>query len=137
MIDIKQFITEKLKVTSSANVSKIDFGMFAEALYIYCLNTGEQFDLKNLDYYKDLPIDEFPYFDNPYSTLNANGYIKKLAGGIYQEEYRIHLFYVETHDKNKKAVSVTTLSKGQFEVLTDAIEPEILHEIYDYLIDNA
>lgn len=135
MIDLRQFITEKLKVSSSANVSKIDFGTFAEALYIYCLNTGEQFKLKNLDYYKDLPDDEFPYFENPYSTLNAKGYIRAIAGGIYQEEYRIHLFYRETPDK--KGHSVTTLSYGQFEVLTDAIEPEILQEIYDYLIDNA
>ena len=135
MIDIQQFITEKLKESSSVNVPKMDFGMFAEALYIYCLNTGEQFDLERLDYYKGLPNNEFPYFDNPYSTLNAQGYIKKLAGGIYQEEYRIHLFYVES--PNAKSISVTTLSKGQFEVLTDAIEPEILHEIYDYLIDNA
>lgn len=135
MIDIKQFITEKLKVSSSVNVPKMDFGMFAEALYIYCLNRGEQFDLKKLNYYKDLPLDEFPYFENPYSTLKSKGYIKKLAGGIYQEEYRIHLFYVES--PNAKGISITTLSKGQFEVLTDAIEPEILHEIYDYLIDNA
>ena len=135
MIDIKQFITEKLKVSSSVNVSKLDFGTFAEALYIYCLNTGEQFDLKHLDYYKDLPVDEFPYFENLHSTLKAKGYIKKIAGGIYQEEYRIHLFYVET--PKIKSLSVTTLSKGQFEVLTDAIEPEILQEIYDYLIDNA
>lgn len=135
MIDIRQFITEKLKVSSSANVSKLDFGMLAEALYIYCRNTGEQFDLKNLDYYKDLPVDEFPYFENPYSTLNAKGYIKKLAGGIYQEKYIIHLFYVET--PKIKSLSVTTLSKDHFEVLTDAIEPEILQEIYDYLIDNA
>lgn len=135
MIDIRHFITEKLKVTSSANVSKIDFGMFAEALYIYCLNTGEQFNLKNLDYYKDLPDDEFPYFQNSFSTLGAKGYIRTIAGGIYQEEYRIHLFYRET--PYKKGHSVTTLSKGEFEVLTDAIEPTILHEIYDYLIDNA
>lgn len=135
MIDIKQFITEKLKVSSSANVSKIDFGSFAEALYIYCLNKGEHFNLEYLDYYKDLPVDKLPYFENPHSTLHAKGYIKKLAGGIYQEEYRIHLFYVETPDK--KGLSITTLSYGQFGVLTDAIEPEILHKIYDYLIDNA
>lgn len=135
MIDIKQFITEKLKVTSSANVSKIDFGMFAEALYIYCLNTGEQFDLKHLDYYNDLPDDEFPYFENPYSILNAKGYIRRLSAGVFQSEYRIHLFYRER--PNKGGLSVTTLSYGQFEVLTDAIEPEILQEIYDYLIDNA
>lgn len=135
MKSISQHILEKLKVSSSTNVSKIDFDMFAEALYKYCLNTGEQFDLKHLDFYKDLPIDEFPYFENPYSTLNAKGYIKRIAGGIYQEEYKIHLFYTETHDT--KLISVTTLNKTEFSVLTDAIEPAILQEIYDYIIDNA
>lgn len=135
MIDIRQFITEKLKVSSSANVSKIDFGMFVEALYVYSYNKETQFDLEYLDYYKDLPIDEFPYFENPYSTLKAKGYIKKMSAGTFQSEYRIHLFYVET--PNSTVLSVTTLSKDHFDVLTDAIEPEILHEIYDYLIDNA
>lgn len=134
MIDIKQFITEKLKVSSSANVSKIDFGMFAEALYVYSQN-NQQFNLEYLDYYKDLPNNEFPYFDNPHSILDARGYIKKLSAGVYQSEYRIHLFYVES--PNAKSLSVTTLSYLQFDVLTDAIEPEILQEIYDYLIDNA
>lgn len=135
MIDIRQFITEKLKVSSSVNVSKIDFGTFAEALYNYCLKKGEQFILQYLDYYKDLPDDEFPYFENPYSTLNAKGYIRTLSAGMFQSEYRIHLFYRETPDK--RSHSVTTLSKDEFEVLTDAIEPAILQEIYEYLIDNA
>lgn len=135
MIDIKQFITEKLKVSSSVDVSKIDFDTFAEALYNYSLNKGEQFDLKHLDYYKDLPDDEFPYFDNPHSILDAKGYIRTLSAGVFQSEYRIHLFYRER--PNKGGLSVTTLSNLQFDVLTDAIEPIILKEIYDYLIDNA
>lgn len=135
MIDIRQFITEKLKVSSSVDVSKIDFGTFAEALYNYSRNKGEQFDLKHLDYYKDLPDDEFPYFENPYSILNAKGYIRTLSAGMFQSEYRIHLFYRER--PNKGGLSVTTLNKAHFEVLTDAIEPEILQKIYDYVIDNA
>ena len=50
MIDIKHFITEKLKVSSSANVSKIDFDTFAEALYEYSKGRGIKFDLEYLDY---------------------------------------------------------------------------------------
>ena len=57
MINIRQFITEKLKV-SSANVPKIDFNMFAEALYEYSKDRNRKFDLEYLDYYKDLPIEE-------------------------------------------------------------------------------
>ena len=66
MIDIRQFITEKLKVSSS-NVSEIDFDMFATALYKYCWNKEAHFKLEYLDYYKDLPVDAFPYFENTYS----------------------------------------------------------------------
>ena len=135
MINIRQFITEKLKVSSSANVPKIDFDTFAEALYEYSKNRNIRFHLEYLDYYKDLPIDEFPYFENQYSALNAKGYIKEISGGMYKGEYRIRIFYVEASNKN--VLSVTVLNKEQFSVLTDAIEPEILREIYDYLIDHA
>ena len=134
MINIRQFITEKLKV-SSAGVSNMDFNTFAEALYEYSKGRGIKFDLEYLDYYKDAPIEEFPYFESPYSVLNAKGYITGMSGGIYKGEYRIHIFYVEASDKNVR--SVTVITKDQFDVLTNAIEPEILQEIYDYLIDHA
>lgn len=133
MINIQQFITEKLKV-SSAGVSDMDFDTFAEALYEYSKDRNVRFDLEYLDYYKDAPIDEFPYFENPY-LLGTNGYIMEMSGGIYKGEYRIHIFYVEASDKNVR--SVTVLTKKQFDVLTKAIEPTILQEIYDYLIDHA
>ena len=134
MINIQQFIIEKLKI-SSAGVSDMDFDTFAEALYEYSKGRGIKFDLEYLDYYKDAPIDKFPYFENPYSVLNAKGYITEISGGMYRGEYRIHIFYVEATDKNVR--SVTVLNKEQFSVLTDAIEPKILQEIYDYLIDHA
>ena len=134
MINIQQFITEKLKV-SSVGVSDMDFDTFAEALYEYSKGRGIKFDLEYLDYYKDAPIDKFPYFENPYSVLNAKGYITEISGGMYRGEYRIHIFYAEAADKNVR--SVTVLNKEQFTVLTNAIEPEELQEIYDYLIDHA
>lgn len=134
MIDIRQFITEKLKV-SSANVPKIDFDMFAKALYEYSKDINRKFDLEYLDYYKDAPIEEFPYFEHPYHALRTTGYITGMSGGIYKGEYRIHIFYVDASDKNVRSVTVVT--KDQFDVLTKAIEPTILKEIYDYLIDHA
>ena len=134
MINIRQFITEKLKV-SSANAPKIDFNTFAKALYEYSKDRNRKFDLEYLDYYKDAPIEQFPYFEHPYSVLHAKGYITEMSGGIYKGEYRIDIFYVEVDDKNVR--SVTAISKKQFDVLTKAIEPEILKEIYDYLIDHA
>ena len=134
MINIRQFITEKLKV-SSAGVSDMDFDTFAEALYEYSKNRNARFDLEYLDYYKDAPIEEFPYFENPYSVLWAKGYITDISGGMYKGEYRIRVFYADTNNKNVRSVMV--LNKNQFDVLTKAIEPEILQEIYDYLIDHA
>ena len=134
MINIQRFITEKLKV-SSAGVSDMDFDTFAEALYEYSKGRGIKFDLEYLNYYKDTPTDKFPYFENQYSILNAKGYIKEISGGMYKGEYRIRIFYVEASNKN--VLSVTVLNKEQFSVLTDAIEPKILQEIYDYLIDHA
>lgn len=134
MIDIRKFITEKLKV-SSAGVSDMDFDTFAEALYEYSKDRNARFDLEYLDYYKDAPIEQFPYFEHPYSVLHAKGYITEMSGGIYRGEYRIDIFYVEVDDKNVRYV--TAISKKQFDVLTKAIEPEILKEIYDYLIDHA
>ena len=133
MINIRQFITEKLKV-SSASGSGIDFDTFAEALYEYSKDRNAKFDLEYLDYYKDAPIEELPYFENPHLT-STNGYISKISGSIYRGEYRIHLFYYYEHDKN--SISVTVIDKDHFNVLTKAIEPAILQEIYDYLIDHA
>ena len=135
MRNFKDIIIEKLKVSSSANVSKIDFDTFAEALYKHSKDRNARFHLEYLDYYKDLPIDEFPYFENPYSILNAKGYIKELSGGMYKGEYRIRIFYVEASNKN--VLSVTVLNKEQFDILTNALKPEELQEIYDYLIDHA
>ena len=129
MINIRQFITDKLKVSSSTNVSKIDFDMFAEALYNYYTNTHTEFDLEYLDYYKDLPGGAFPYFEYPYSMLTTKGYIRKLAADTFKSEYRILLFYTESPDKNR-ALSVITIRKEHFDVLTNAIEPKILKEIY-------
>ena len=128
MINIQQFITEKLKV-SSAGVSDIDFDTFAEALYEYSKGRGIKFDLEYLDYYKDAPIDEFPYFENPYHLLNAKGYITLMSGSMYKGEYRIHLFYYYEHDKN--SISVTVIDKDHFDVLTNAIEPAVLKERYN------
>ena len=133
MINIRQFITEKLKV-SSAGVSDMDFDTFAEALYEYSKDRNRKFDLKYLDYYKDVPIDELPYFENPH-LISTNGYISQISGSMYKGEYRIHLFYYYEHDKN--SISVTVIDKDHFDVLTKAIEPTILKEIYDYLIDHA
>ena len=133
MINIRQFITEKLKV-SSAGVSGMDFDTFAEALYEYSKDRNRKFDLEYLDYYKDVPIDELPYFENPH-LISTNGYISQISGSMYKGEYRIHLFYYYEHDKN--SISVTVIDKDHFDVLTKAIEPTILKEIYDYLIDHA
>ena len=135
MIDIRQFITEKLKVSSSTNVSKIDFNTFAKVLYEYSKDRNRKFDLEYLNDYKDAPIDKFPYFENQYYTSIKKGYITEMSGGIYRGEYRIHIFYVEASDKNVR--SVTAITKDQFDVLTKAIEPGVLQEIYDYLIDHA
>ena len=134
MINIQQFITEKLKV-SSAGVPDMDFDTFAEALYEYSKDRNVRFNLEYLDYYKDAPIDEFPYFKNQYSALNVKGYITEMSGGIYRGEYRIHIFYVDASDKTVRSVTVVT--KDQFDVLTKAIEPEILQEIYEYLKQNV
>ena len=134
MINIRQFITEKLKI-SSAGVSNIDFDTFAEALYEYSKDRNVRFNLEYLDYYKDAPIDEFPYFKNQYSALNVKGYITEISGGMYKGEYRIHIFYAD--NSNKVVRSVTVITKDQFDVLTNAIEPAVLQEIYDYLIDHA
>ena len=131
MINIQQFITEKLKV-SSTNVSKIDFDTLAEILYVYNQDKNDRFNLEYLDYYKDAPIEEFPYFENPYSVLSTKGYITEMSGGMYKGEYKINIFYRDVHDKN--ALSVTVINKSQFDVLTDAIEPTLLQEIYDYLV---
>ena len=133
MINIRQFITEKLKV-SSAGVPDMDCDTFAEALYEYSKDRNRKFDLEYLDYYKDAPIEEFPYFENPH-LLGTKGYIIEMSGGMYKGEYRINIFYKEASDKN--ALSVTVITKDHFDVLTDAIEPEVLQEIYDYLIDHA
>ena len=134
MINIQQFITEKLKIYS-ANVPKIDFNTFAEALYEYSKDRNRKFDLEYLNDYKDAPIDEFPYFENPYSALRTTGYITEFSGGIYRGEYRIHIFYVEASDKNVR--STTVITKDEFDVLTKAIEPKILQEIYEYLKQNV
>ena len=134
MRNFKDIIIEKLKVSSS-NVPEIDFDMFADALYTYCQNKGAHFNLEYLDYYKDLPTDKFPYFENTYSGLKAKGYIMELDAELVRGKYRIYLFYRRA--RYNYALYITILYKDQFDILTNAIEPEILQEIYDYLIDHA
>ena len=82
----------------------------------------------------DVPMHR-SYFENPYHLLNAKGYITEISGGMYKGEYRIHIFYAD--NSNKVVRSVTVITKDQFDVLTNAIEPAVLQEIYDYLIDHA
>ena len=134
MRNFKDIIIEKLKVSSS-NVSEIDFDTFAGALYTYCYNKEEHFKLEYLDYFKDLSKDKFPYFENPHSGLKAKGYIMELDAELVRGEYRIYLFYRRV--KYKHAIYTSALNKDQFDILTNAIEPEELQEIYDYLIDHA
>ena len=134
MRNFKDIIVEKLKVSSS-NVSKIDFDTFASALYTYCWNKEAHFKLEYLDYYKNLPVDAFPYSENLHSELKVKGYIMELDAELVQGKYRIFLYY--RRGKYKHVVYITVLYKEQFSVLTDAIKPEILREIYDYLIDHA
>ena len=134
MRNFKDIIVEKLKVSSS-NVPEIDFDMFADALYTYCQNKEAHFNLEYLDYFKDLPKDKFPYFENLHSGLKAKGYIMELDAELFRGEYSIYLFYRRA--RYNYALYITILNKDQFDILTNAIEPEVLQEIYDYLIDHA
>ena len=141
--EAKDFIDKELELYDyalSEKMTSYEYNLYLQDTQ-YCFNILYEKlrvleDLiEYLDYYKDAPIEEFPYFENQYSALSTKGYITEMSGGIYRGEYRIHIFYAD--NSNKVVRSVTVINKDQFDVLTNAIEPAVLQEIYDYLIDHA
>ena len=143
MKSISQHILEKLKVSSN-NINDIPFEDFAFALYKYC----NKHDVTELRLYSILDfkyktIEQYPYFEKPMITKSGKeikdiyGYITKI--GVENDhktgDMTLIIYYVRTnHDFSP---SICRIEPDRYDCITKWVKPELLKEIYDYLVNNA
>ena len=143
MKSISQHILEKLKV-SSKSIDEISFEELAFALYKYC----NKHDVTELRLYTILDfkyktIEQYPYFEKPMITKSGKeikdiyGYITKIGveNNHNTDDLTLIIYYVRTtHDFSP---SICRIERDRYDCITKWVKPEVLKEIYDYLIKYA
>lgn len=143
MKSISQHILEKLKV-SSKSVDEISFDDLAFVLYDYC-NKRNVTDLRLytiLDF-KHKTIEQFPYFEKPMITKSGKeikdiyGYITAIGveNNHKNSDMTLIIYYVRT--STDFSPSICRIEPDRYDCITKWVKPEVLKEIYDYLIKYA
>lgn len=143
MKSISQHILEKLKV-SSKSIDEIPFEELTFALYKYC-NKQDVTELRLypiLDF-KYKTIEQYPYFEKPMITKSGKeikdiyGYITKIGveNNHKTGELTLIIYYVRTN--YDVSPSICRIERDRYDCITDWVKPEVLKEIYDYLIKHA
>jgi hypothetical protein len=140
---INNFITERLKV-SSRSIDEISFEDLTFALYKYC----NKHDVTELRLYTILDfkyktIEQYPYFEKPMITKSGKeikdiyGYITKIGveNNHKNGELTLIIYYVRT--SNDFSPSICRIEHDRYDCITNWVKPEVLKEIYDYLINHA
>lgn len=140
---INNFITERLKV-SSRGVDEISFEDLTFALYKYC----NKHDVTELRLYTILDfkyktIEQYPYFEKPMITKSGKeikdiyGYITKIGveNNHKNGELTLIIYYVRT--SSDFSPSICRIERDRYDCIIDWVKPEVLKEIYDYLIKYA
>ena len=143
MKQINNFITERLKV-SSRSVDEISFEDFTFALYKYCnKNRVDHFELRFLPSLAKLSLYDYPFFEKPMITKSGkeindvHGYIEELTVESDHKtgELTLIVFYLRSIYDNSP--SICRIERDRYDCITDWVKPEVLKEIYDYLIKYA
>lgn len=143
MKSISQHILEKLKV-SSKDIDEIPFEELTFALYKYCnKHDATKLRLYSILDFKYKTIEQYPYFEKPMITKSGKE-IKDIYGyitGIGVEnnhktgDMTLIVYYVRTsHDFSP---SICRIEQDRYNCITKWVKPEVLKEIYDYLIKYA
>jgi hypothetical protein len=143
MKSISQHILEKLKVSSNA-IDEISFEELTSALYKYCINNRvDHLKLRLLHSFNNVATDEYPYFEKPMITKSGKeikdvyGYITDLTVETDRKtgDKTLIVFYLRNnHDVSQ---SVCRIEPDRYDCITKWVKPEVLKEIYDYLINYA
>lgn len=143
MKTINNFITERLKV-SSRSIDEISFEDLTFALYDYCnKNRVDNFELKLLQSLAKLSLYDYPYFEKPMITKSGKE-IKDIQGHIEEltvesdhktGELTLIVYYLRSMFDNSP--SICRIERDRYDCITNWVKPEVLKEIYDYLIKHA
>lgn len=143
MKSISQHILEKLKV-SSKSVDEISFDDLTFALYDYCnKNHVDHFKLRFLHSFNNVATDEYPYFEKPMLTKSGKeikdvyGYITDLTVETDRKTGDKTLIVFYMRNKYDVSQSVCRIEPDRYDCITKWVKPEVLKEIYDYLIKYA
>ena len=140
---INNFITERLKV-SSRSIDEISFEDLTFALYDYCnKNRVDHFELRFLPSLAKLSLYDYPYFEKPMITKSGKevkdiqGYIEELAveSDHKTSELTLIVFYLRSMFDNSP--SICRIERDRYDCITNYVKPEVLKEIYNYLINHA
>lgn len=140
---INNFINEKLKV-SSKSVDEISFEDLTFALYDYCNKKRvDNFELRLLPSLDKLSLYDYPYFEKPMITKSGKE-IKDIQGHIEEltvesdhktGELTLIVYYLRSMFDNSP--SICRIERDRYDCITNWVKPEVLKEIYDYLIKHA
>ena len=143
MKSISQHILEKLKV-SSRGVDEISFDDLTFALYDYCnKNRVDHFKLRFLQSFNNVATDEYPYFEKPMLTKSGKE-VKDIYGRIVEltvesdhktGELTLIVYYLRNAYANSP--SICRIERDRYDCITNYVKPEVLKEIYDYLVRYA
>ncbi len=143
MKSISQHIIEKLKVSSNS-IDEISFEDLTFALYDYCnKNHVDHFKLRLLHSFNKLSVYDYPYFEKPMITKSGKeikdirGYIEELTVESDHKtgELTLIVFYLRSIYDNSP--SICRIERDRYDCITNWVKPEVLKEIYDYLIKYA
>lgn len=143
MKSISQHILEKLKV-SSKSVDEISFDDLTFALYDYCNKKRvDNFELRFLPSFAKLSLYDYPYFEKPMITKSGKE-VKDIYGRIVEltvesdhktGELTLIVYYLRNAYANSP--SICRIERDRYDCITNYVKPEVLKEIYDYLIKYA
>lgn len=143
MKSISQHILEKLKV-SSRSIDEITFEDLTFALYDYCnKNRVDNFELRFLPSLAKLSLYDYPYFEKPMITKSGKE-VKDIQGHIEEltvesdhktGELTLIVYYLRSMYDNSP--SICRIERDRYNCITKWVKPEVLKEIYDYLIKYA
>jgi hypothetical protein len=143
MKSISQHILEKLKVSSNA-IDEIPFEELTFALYKYCNNTRvDHFNIRLLRSFNNVSTYDYPYFEKPMITKSGkeikdiHGYIVGLTVESDHKTGELTLIVYYLRNNYDVSPSICRIERDRYDCITDWVKPEVLKEIYDYLIKYA
>ena len=140
---INNFITERLKVSSKV-IDEILFEDLTFALYDYCnKNRVDHFKLRFLHSFDNASTYDYPYFEKPMITKSGkvfkdiHGYIECLTVESDHKSGELTLIVFYLRNNYDVSPSICRIERDRYDCITDWVKPEVLKEIYDYLIKYA